>query len=322
MAHNLATVDGKVSMAYNRMNGAPWHGLGQDVIGLMTSEEALDKAGLNFKAEKKEMFTQIGTDIIPIPDAYAVVRSDNNAILGTVGAQYSPIQNTDAFKFFDDLVSEKQAMYETCGALGVGEKIWIMAKLPDDIIVKADKVETYLLLSNSHNGTTALTAQFTPVRVVCQNTLNLALKGATHKIKIRHSQNAQARLEMAHELLGITKKVYKHTNELFTAMSEKFVTPTDVRAYLDGVFKVKEKAVTGKKPNARMSNMIGQCEELFKKGEGNKGETLWDLYNGVTEFFDHHRSLKNNENRWVSSMFGSGVETKERAFELAEAMLK
>jgi phage/plasmid-like protein (TIGR03299 family) len=244
-----------------------------------------------------------------------------------VGNQYTPIQNLEAFNFFDNIVSEGQAMFETVGALGLGERVWIMAKLPDDVVI-ADKdvINNYLLLHNTHDGSSTLTAQFTPVRVVCQNTLSLALKTGKHKIKIRHSRNAEERLKIAHELMGITRKVYVQTNELFTAMDARGVNKDEVMAYFDGLFDISKKAAeriskNKKRDNSRLSNIVEKCTELFEAGKGNHGKTLWDLYNGVTEWADHHRSLKDGEDRWVSGTFGSGVQIKEKAFELAQAML-
>lgn len=327
MAHNLNIVNGVAAMAYNSVgeDKRPWHDLGTPCFGLMSTEEALNKGGLNFTVEKHPLFCHVGTEIVSIPEKYATVRSDNKAILGTVGEQYKPIQNIEAFNFFDNLVSEKQAMFETVGALGKGERVWIMAKLPNDIIVKSDVVETYLLLSNSHDGSATLNVQFTPVRVVCQNTLNIALSGNQQKVKIRHSKNSDEKLALAHEVLGITKKIYKQTQEYFTAMDNKIMTPLAVSQYLDTLFNVKEKEAVreakGKRKTARLGNIVEQVEELFTSGKGNKGNSLWDLYNGVTEWADHHRDLREGTTRWESSMFGTGAPIKEQAFQLAVASL-
>jgi phage/plasmid-like protein (TIGR03299 family) len=160
MAHELATANDRIAMMY--VGEIPWHGLGMRLDEPATDREAIETAGLNYLAELKDLQT---TDGIPIPQRKAVVRSDSQQILGVVGTSYVPVQNHQAFGFLDAVVADGSLRYHTAGALGKGERIWMLAKLPDDIRVKNsdDITEKYLLLSNSHDGSSSLRVILKPV---------------------------------------------------------------------------------------------------------------------------------------------------------------
>src|ERR1035437_1888576 len=194
MAHNICINEetGKASVFV--VKDPAWHNLGQVVDNALTAEEAIIQAGLDFEVNKRPLIymSEDGTTMNPIANKSAMVRSDNQKCLGIVGNNYTPIQNKDAFCFFDNLVNRSEAIYHTAGALGQGEKIWILAKLPTDIVVgKDDLIKNYVLIYNSHDGSAAVTALLTPTRVVCSNTLASALYGATNKVTVRHSINAE-----------------------------------------------------------------------------------------------------------------------------------
>ena len=171
MAHDLATTNGKTAMAY--FGEVPWHRLGTKLDNPATAEEAIQAAGLGYDVELTRLVT---VNDIPGPDRRAVVRQDTNQVLGVVGTTYKPVQNRQCFGFMDAIVSEGAVQYHTAGALGKGERVWMLAKLPDEIRVKNsdDITEKYLLLSNSHDGSSSLRVHFTPIRVVCANTLAVA----------------------------------------------------------------------------------------------------------------------------------------------------
>ena len=171
MAHNLATTNGKTAMMY--VGEVPWHRLGTKLDQPATAREAITAAGLDYRVELKPLKTDDGNDV---PTRKATVRTDTNQVLGVVGNGYVPVQNFQAFGFLDAVVADGGLRYHTAGALGRGEKIWMLAKLPGQIQVKnsADIVDKFLLLSNAHDGSAALRVYFTPIRVVCQNTLSLA----------------------------------------------------------------------------------------------------------------------------------------------------
>jgi phage/plasmid-like protein (TIGR03299 family) len=171
MAHELATTDGRMAMMYS--GEVPWHRLGTRLHEPATAREAITPAGLDYLAELQAIQTIDGT---PVPQRKAVVRSDSRDILGVVGNSYVPVQNHHAFTFLDAVVADGSLRYHTAGSLGKGERIWMLAKLPNDIQVKNsdDVTEKFLLLSNSHDGSSSLRVFFTPIRVVCANTLAIA----------------------------------------------------------------------------------------------------------------------------------------------------
>ncbi len=149
----------------------PWHGLGRIVIDAPASREALELAGLDWQVESRNIYSGTGT---MIPGYRANVRSTDDAVLGVVSDRYRIVQNEEAFQFTDDLLGEG-VTYETAGSLQGGKKVCMLAKMPEKYIIAGDEVTPYLVFFNSHDGSSGVKVAMTPVRVVCQNTLNLAL---------------------------------------------------------------------------------------------------------------------------------------------------
>jgi phage/plasmid-like protein (TIGR03299 family) len=190
MAHNLFYNEQTDKVSFFSVKEKAWHGLGQIVADYPTSAEAIRYAGLDYTVEKRPLFTNalnndltgfdpdFATSKLDVPAFFATVRNDNDSVLGVVGKDYEVVQNADAFQFFDAIVGGGDGIkYETAGALGKGERIFITAKLPDYIKVgKQDMIEQYLFLTTSHDGFGSITAAFTPTRIVCNNTLNAALR--------------------------------------------------------------------------------------------------------------------------------------------------
>ena len=204
MPANLATTDSKPAMMY--AGEVPWHRLGTRLDSPATAREAIVASGLDYRVAIKPLVTLEGTDV---PQRKAVVRHDTGDVLGVVGNSYVPVQNHQAFGFLDAVVADEGLRYHTAGALGKGERIWMLARLPGSIRVgnSDDLVDKFLLLSNTHDGTTALRVFFTPIRVVCQNTLNLAERNAGQQgIAIMHvsrrSKPASDRRVMSGHLPG------------------------------------------------------------------------------------------------------------------------
>lgn len=207
MAHELEIKsDGTASMAYNVENGRPWHGLGTEVKGLMTSAEALEAAGLDWTVSKVAMYARFGSRYVKSQERYGIQRSSDGALLGTVGKDYTPFQNTEAFGFLDTLLESGDAHIDTAGSLFGGKRIWIAARLDDFTVLGKDVYEQWMLITNSHDGSRALQASITPIRVVCANTEAMALRGASQTFRIRHRGDLAGKVQEAKETLAVAKK--------------------------------------------------------------------------------------------------------------------
>ena len=317
MSHNINFTNGKASMFY--VKETPWHNLGTKLDVLATSAEAIETAQLDYTVIKMPVYamTKAGA-YVHVPRNFATVRTDTNTPLGVVGSRYSVIQNKDAFKFFDSLVGEGAAIYETAGVLGDGERIWILAKLPGHIKVgKRDIVNKYLLLTNSHDGTSIVRAKLTPIRVVCENTLSMALRGSEQEVRIRHTANAVEMLEKAHELLGLTNQLFVQVEDIFNRMSLVNFSGEQVLDYVKTLIPDNEDAEN----HTRTEKVRNEILSLHESGQGadmSRG-TLWGIYNAVTEFTDHvYATSAANQNKKLESIwFGAHARLKNQAFDLA-----
>lgn len=234
MAHNLNFNEATQDFSFFSVKERAWHGLGKIVEQYPTSAEALKFAGLDYTVEKWPMNAfdpnNSGSGNRPVPDKFATVRTDNYNVLGVVGKDYEVVQNVDAFSFFDSIVGGDGMQYETAGALGKGERIFITAKLPGHIRVgKDDLIEQYLFLTTSHDGFGSITAAFTPIRVVCNNTLNAAMRRNTNAVKIRHTASAKDRLAEAHKLMGISSVLGSKLSDIFNQWAKVRITDKEVR---------------------------------------------------------------------------------------------
>jgi phage/plasmid-like protein (TIGR03299 family) len=319
MAHNLNINNGKASMMY--VGDAPWHKLGVKLPKLATSVEAIEAAGLDYEVDKRQLYCKPdGNRLVEVPRNFCTVRRDTNVVLGIVGDRYTVLQNTDAFTFFDSLVGAGEAIFETAGALGQGESIWLLAKLPGYIRVgRNDEVKKYLLLTNSHDGSSMVRAKLTPVRVVCNNTLSAALEGAEQEVRIRHTSSAVDRLAQAHKLLGLTNALYQELDLIFNRMNVKRITERQLIEFVTRLIPDNKEATF----NTRTENIRSRILELNETGAGaeySRG-SLWGALNAVSEYTDHVQNSTIPEKRLNSAWFGSGEKLKLRAFDLARSWL-
>ena len=323
MAHELATTNGRTAMMY--AGEIPWHGLGTRLDQPATACEAIEAAGLNYQADLKDIQT---TDGIPIPQRKAVIRSDSRDVLGVVGTSYVPVQNHQAFGFLDAVVADGNLRYHTAGALGKGERIWMLAKLPDEIRVKNsdDITEKFLLLSNSHDGSSSLRVHFTPIRVVCANTLSIAARnGRGQGVSIMHKGDLKAKVQQAQEVLGLAKQFYEDADEQIQRLANHYPSQRQLEEYFRQVY---PDSPDGE--SSRTKNVREEMLRLFEAGIGHDipeiRHTTWTALNAVTEYVDHYRSTRGKSaidrasNRMASAWFGSGAKLKERAWELALKM--
>jgi len=308
------------SMAY--AGQVPWHGFGTRLQKRMTSEEALEKGGINWSVElqKVQAISSDGAKI-DCEDNRAVVRLDNRTVLGVVGTSYSPLQNKEAFGFFDSAISERKAIFETVGALGKGERVWMLAKVEgsDFSVLPDDAIQPYLLLSHSHDGSSCVRAKFTPIRVVCQNTLRVALGMGKDEIKIRHTGDVSSKIRSAGDILRVAGAMIDETKPIFMKMAQKQIKLNDAVLYIRK--SLQPSFSEGKETTARLDTMVDSVAELMETGRGSdirgvRG-TAWGAYNAITEFVDHQRKVRGGEeNRIGSIWFGQGSSVKQRAFVL------
>lgn len=268
-------------------------------------------------------------DGLPVPQRRAVVRADTRAALGVVSDRYVPVQNRQAFGFLDAVAAEGGLRYHTAGALGWGERIWLLAKLPDQIRVRnsEDLVDKFLLLSNAHDGSAALRVFFTPVRVVCANTLSLAhRRGAGEGVSIMHKGDLEAKIRQAQQVLGLARRFFDAAAAVIDRLAGYSPSAAQLGAYFRELYPDPEEG----KDNARAVKVRGELQRLFEEGSGHdqpgvKG-TAWAAYNAVTEYTDHFRTARGRDDasrasrRLGSIWFGSGAQLKARAWDLALEM--
>jgi phage/plasmid-like protein (TIGR03299 family) len=299
----------------------PWHGLGVKLDKVATSKEAIIAAGLDWEVSLNDVLTKnTGGAIAKIPNYAAVTRESDGKVFGIMKSRFKPIQNREAFEFFDEIVDEKLAIYHTAGSLKGGAIVWILAKLPKNFIIKGEEIDKYVLLSNSHDGTRALQMFYTPVRVVCMNTLQMADASSSSKFYARHTTNVMGRVSMARQALGIADKFYRNWKEQADKLSV-LQLPAPKRPMLLKAAFTGNPEMEADKIWAPVQKAMDKAEELISVGRGNDNPkiqgTCWQAYNGITEYVDYYRNTRKNDpgQRLNSAWFGSGNEIKERAWD-------
>ena len=348
MAHNINYNQRTGRYSFFSVQQKAWHGLGQIVEDYPTSEEAIKFAGLDYEVVKSPLFTKgsslietedgvkLGSSELEVSDYFANIRTDNNAVLGVVGKDYHIVQNCEAFSFFDSIVgSNKGILYETAGALGKGERIFITAKLPDYIRVGNgdDITEKYIFLTTSHDGSGSITAAFTPVRIVCQNTLNASLRNMTNVVRIKHTSGAKQRIETAHKVMGLANTMSNQLEGMFNEWSKIRISDDDVKQLIQVSLCPNKKTLEllKKGDEDEVSTMFkNTVEDAFayammsetQQMETTKG-TLFGAYNAVTGYFQNVRKYRDNESKLQSSVMGGTAQLKsQKAFELCTAFVK
>jgi phage/plasmid-like protein (TIGR03299 family) len=322
MAHDLYYDRDKYSLMY--VGSEPWHGLGQRLEGPATAALAIEAANLDWEVVKRPLYAIGDRCSVPVKDMFGTMRADRTGdeavVYGIVGRNYRPLQNREAFEFFDPIVGQGAAVYHTAGALGHGERVWILAKLPGEIrVADGDISDKYLLLSNSHDGESSVQIKFTPIRVVCNNTLTMALSQGP-AIRVAHTRDMKQRLQHARDNLKLINANYQKLEQMFKVMVTVSMQGERLTEYLTMVFpdpndRNKEAAVKRAIRNRRAA------EHFYRHGKGNDqpavAGTLWAAYNGVTEFIDHIHGRRTDDQHLESIWFGKGYLVKARAFEIA-----
>jgi phage/plasmid-like protein (TIGR03299 family) len=282
--------------------GPPWHGLGTYVgDSPVTSEEAIQAAGLDWEVEKRPLWTAdaAGNPTLEVDTHMAV------------GSNYVPVQNRGSFEFMDALVDEGLMRYHTAGSLRNGQRIWLLGKIGQSDILPNDVIDRYLLFWNTHDGSGALRALFTATRVVCANTAKIALsQGKGDGVYLRHTTNIKNRLEKAKEVLGLATKEFDKFEEFAKALTQLKMNSLAFEKFSEVIVPDNPTADS----NARAENTRLELANLFEAGRGQdipgvKG-TGWAAYSAVVEFTNYQRSSRGGdaaqERRFESSLFGSG----------------
>ncbi len=216
----------------------PWHRLGKVVTNAPSIKEAIQLAGLDWKVGTKPLF-DAENKVMP---ALATFREDDKATLGVVGLNYKPLQNSEAFDFFQPFIDNKMVQLETAGSLYSGRKVWVLAKVTNSAqeVAQNDAIENYVLLSNSHDGSLAIRTGFTPIRVVCNNTLTFAINDKRSSlIRIKHVGNPVEALEAVRETMNTAKASFEATIEQYKVLASKQIVESDLEKYVRVIFATK-----------------------------------------------------------------------------------
>ena len=336
MSHNIMQRNGKYAMAAAR-GVAVWHNLETRTTSeTATWQEMAAAADLLWSIVVKDVFARNPLDkVVKLDDVRGVFRSDDGYYLGSVGKVWEPIQNAECFSWCDQLLDMigGGSRYISAGALGGGEKIWTLAKVPFDFSVaeEADKHETYLLFTTAHDGTGAAKAKLVVTQVVCNNTLQAALGEAGEEISIRHTKSAKERMDRAVKLMAGTQATISDLKAKLVALADRKLTREKTVSILDRLFPKTEDINGHEVETKRRDNVVSGVLQCFESNNNNAfasvGGTAYNLLNAVTEYTDHLRSARGSSNdgkalvskdtkRAESAMFSSGAKLKSQALEV------
>jgi len=323
MSHGLEQKDGKTSMFYAGSNETPWHKLGTYLgENAVTAEEAIKAANMEWEVSLHPVYSGFA-ELKEIDDFKAVIRQDTGDVLGIRKQKYTPYQNKDAFKVLDPFIGEGKACWHTAGVLGKGERVWIQAKLPGYIeVTKNDIIEKYLFLTNSHDGSTGIKLGFSPQRIVCANTLKMALVSDQSSImNIKHTKNHEIKIKQALKVLGLVEKIAEDFEIDAKKMYEFKMSDADIDAYLAEVINITKEAK--EKVELYKDKSFIRYKEYIEGGLGTNivgvRGSLWGAYNAITESIDH--PTRKVKDLLQYSQFGAGRIIKDRAWDKAKKLL-
>jgi phage/plasmid-like protein (TIGR03299 family) len=324
MAHEIdfsTQAQGSAMFAYK----PAWHGFGTVVSEAQTSADALRIAGLDWTVTLTDLAAIMPDGSHqPIDTHRATMRTDTGAALGAVGLRYQPLQNREAFAWMDEVVGEQLAIWHTCGSLRGGKDVWMLAKLPGNIeVCDRDVLDKYVLITNNHAGTGAVRLFPTSVRVVCANTLRLAISevdsnksdaGLPLGLKLFHTAGSLGkRVQKARELLGVIGKSHDEFATAARAMLAKPLNTQQVSDYFGGLVE--------NRSDRNREKVLGQLWDRFAlpTNEGGYKSNVWTAYNAASEWADHElrvtgKGEKRMERKFRSCLFGSAHSFKERAW--------
>lgn len=336
-------------MAY-AIKGMPFRYKGSvNVEDCVTAEEVMTSAGLDWNVAKCELVAKMPIHInqaetdgfvygannyVECPNAFATYRTDCNIPLGIVKERYTPVQNIEAFSFFNNAIGKNKALWQTAGFFGNGERIFVSAKLPKNIFIQGDAIENYLVFTTSHDGSSGVKILFTPIRVVCENTLNAAIASSTNYVSFRHTKSVHSNLDIVTQILAVCDDKISTLQEQFTLMKKKEMSDKQAQKIFANVvftedeqFRIKEsghtidqivmrdwRAINDSQVSMKKVNVIAEMNNYYFDGIGQKElvGTGYGVYNAVNGYYsnvDNSEGLK----RMDSLLYGD----KARKIELA-----
>jgi phage/plasmid-like protein (TIGR03299 family) len=290
----------------------PWHGLGKKVLADLTPVQMMKEAGVDWTVSKVPAYIKINGEEVAL-DTQALVRSTDNAILTEVSEDWNPVQNLEAFEFFNEFIAAGDMEMHTAGSLKDGQIVWALAKVKESFtIFGKDKVDSYLLFSNPHQYGKGLNVRFTPVRVVCNNTLTLSLsQKSENQISLNHRTKFDP--ELVKKTLGMAHYKLDTYKEMALVLGAKKYTNENIVEYFQRVFPVNGKdAKKEQSKNAKRALEVIEQQPGFEYAPG----TFWSAFNCATYLVDHELG-RTADNRMTSAWYGQGARTKTNALELA-----
>lgn len=303
------------NMFYTREK--PWHGLGTMVMEAPTSKEALQLAGLDWTVIQKEVITKDG---FPISGFKANVRETDNRVLGIVTNRYKVVQNQEAFAFTDALLGEG-VTYETAGSLKNGCRIWLLAKLPQPYMINGDEITPYLVFMNSHDGSGAIKAAMTPVRVVCENTLNLALRTAKRSWSTNHTGNMAGKLKDAKDTLLYAADYMAELEKTMEFLHHTRLSDKKVNEYIERLIPLTEDTTAQQKKNLHRMREELKIRYYEAPDLQDVGKNAYRFVNAVSDFVTHAKPLR-ERNSYRENLFARVVDGNtmlDKAYEMVKA---
>jgi len=315
------------SMMY--VGAKPWHGLGVELDNPATAEEAIVAAGLDWRVIERPVYDEASPGFYyQVPKKKLIIREDTYEIFNVMGEGYTITQNRTKFQLFDSVIGQGLAVYHIAGSLYGGRRIWILAKLPYDIeIIPGDTVQPYILLSDSHDGSMALRMRLTPIRVVCANTLSVALSQFGTNFYAKHTRNILTKAGDARAILGLADAYFDMFAKQVDELVNTRMTALETQSYFQKVYQFDQSKPLDKQDHRLIAaydktiDLLSHPTNLIGGIEGTK----WAALNAVTYYVDHAKSVSGSEqdqmdrrldNSWFGTGSNSGAVIRQRAYDL------
>ena len=295
----------------------PWHGLGTIVMDALSSKDALKMAGLDWNVVQEPIYTDYNEVIAGYK---ANVRDFDRKVLGVVTDRYKIIQNHEAFAFTDTLLGSG-VRYETAGSLQEGKRVWILARLPREYIISGERISPYLVFSNTHDGSGAVKVALTPVRVVCNNTLNLALQTAKRSWSMIHTGNIMDKIQEAEDTLFMAEEYMDRLGKEFEQLRKQKIYDSQVKEYIELLLPMEKEATSVQSKNIRQLREDLQHRYYDAPDLKDIGNNAYRFINAVSDFATHSKPLRRtanyNENLFMRTMDGNPL--IDRAYQMVKA---